>query len=167
MLMTPMLELGAWDRRSARSLRLVWVTQLRSCPPSKCNAAGPQAKVLPACAHLGKSAPQLPLSRLKSLRGNSSCPMYIVLSLVTTDLKGSGLDWELEWLAVESRNDFRASKARLCVTPGPVPGEDRLPRTHRQKAGKESDLQHQLWGILIKGSSGQNPLSFQTGRQKQ
>lgn len=35
------------------------------------------------------------------------------------------------------------------------------------EGGKESDLQHQLWGILIKGSFGQNPLRFQTGRQKQ
>lgn len=48
-----------------------------------------------------------------------------------------------------------------CQPPGPVPGEDRLPRTHRQKEGRRVTSSTSCGGILIKGSSGQNPLSFQ------
>lgn len=147
MLITPMLDLRAWDRRTARSLRLVWVTQLRSCPPSKCNAAGPQAKVLPACAHPGTSLHcRYPCQDSKSLRGNRSRLMHIVLSLVTTDLKGSGLDWELE--CEMHKMTLEHPKYTLVPPPGPVPGEDRLPRTHRQKAGRKTSFSTS-WGASL------------------
>lgn len=52
-------------------------------------------------------------------------------------------------------------KYTLVPPPRPVPGEDRLPRTHRQKEGRKVTSNTSCGSILIKGSSGQNPLSFQ------